>query len=237
MLKITKILICVLIAVIASSALFAYLKVTNDSDCFVSDQPHKLSTNTVEGELYSVYAVTSGFHEKSVAFHLFKEPVAFDNCGHPNDKPIDTASTEFKFGEQILTDINVLGTSQIELKISKEVTTNLEKIEVVWLPKDSANFMREAINFCEVHSTRYWQQNIGLEQLQALSPNEKIKLFRKQIQNTITSKEMNHIIFEKAASLPQDKYYTYLQAEISKLIGQPFNCPHIPLFYQSDASL
>jgi len=46
--------------------LFVYVKVTKGPDCFVSDQPYKLSTNLIDGSQYSIYAVISGFHEKSL---------------------------------------------------------------------------------------------------------------------------------------------------------------------------
>ncbi|BFM05905.1 hypothetical protein [Halioxenophilus aromaticivorans] len=116
--KAIRIVIGLFLIAAISSAIYSLVKIRHDSDCFISDQPYKLSTSTVENTSYSVYAVISGFQEKSVIFHLFKEPISFDQCGKTADKPIHSASTDFEYGEQAITDINVLGTSQIELKTS-----------------------------------------------------------------------------------------------------------------------
>lgn len=133
-LKSIKMVSTLSIIMAATAVAYSFVKLRNDGDCFVSDQTYKLSSNTVENTHYSVYAVISGFQEKSIAFHLFKEPVSFNLCGQTADKPIYTVTPDFDYGELTVTNLNVLGASQIEIKTSKETMFELENIKVSWLP-------------------------------------------------------------------------------------------------------
>lgn len=116
-------------------SLFVYQKVTQGPDCFVSDQPYKLSTKLVNGKQYSIYAVIAGFHEKSQAFYLFEEPVSFDECGYFEKTPIYSAVPEFNLSEKGVSEVEVQGISGFDFNYNDNTAVMLEKIKVRWLPE------------------------------------------------------------------------------------------------------
>jgi hypothetical protein len=119
--------------ILVGVSLFVYLKLVETPNCFVSDQPYKLSTKSIEGSQYALYAVISGFHEKSQVFYVLKEPVSFDECGYFEKAPEHSASPEIGGSAISVSEINVTGINEIEFKYV-EGTIRLEDIKVNWLP-------------------------------------------------------------------------------------------------------
>ncbi|WP_347332727.1 hypothetical protein [Marinimicrobium locisalis] len=97
-------------------------------------------------------------------------------------------------------------------------------------PPQSA-FQEEARAFCRVHSIDYWKNTNQLDELNALGPTEKQIRLTEEIRSTITSEEMKRVIYEDAQALNAEEFYPYLQHELPKLTGEPFECPAIEAFY------
>lgn len=96
----------------------------------------------------------------------------------------------------------------------------------------SQNVFREEANaFCLVHSIDYWKETGQLEALHTLDPTQRQIRLAKEIRSTITSEEMVRVIYEEAQALSAEEFYPYLQRELPKLTGQPFECPNIKDFY------
>lgn len=93
-------------------------------------------------------------------------------------------------------------------------------------------YIKETVEFCEVHSVEYWENSGQLEALNAMNASEKqIELIR-VIHSTVKQPKLQGIVFTDNANTPPLKdYYPYLQAEIPKLTGKPFECPAIEAFY------
>ncbi len=122
-----------LIIVILASVLYLIVsKVNSGPDCFVADQPYKLSSNQINGESYSIYAVISGFHEKSQYFYLLKEPVEFDGCGYFYGSVTFSNSPELPVTENDITEIVVDSNLTFTFKYSVGVPVSLDEITVVW---------------------------------------------------------------------------------------------------------
>ena len=98
-------------------------------------------------------------------------------------------------------------------------------------------FREEAEAFCQVHSIDYWKESGRLEELNALGPTEKQIRLIKEIRSTINSEEMERVIYEEAQTLSADEFYPYLQKELPKLTGRPFECPEIDAFYVSQQAV
>ncbi len=92
-------------------------------------------------------------------------------------------------------------------------------------------FLEEAHAFCRVHSIDYWKESGQLEELNALDPTEKQIRLTKEIRSTITSEEMERVVYKEAQALSAEDFYPYLQRELPKLTGKPFECPEIEAFY------
>mgnify|MGYP001325793357 CR=1 FL=1 len=99
--------------------------------------------------------------------------------------------------------------------------------------KDRQAFIDDADRFCEIHKLTSWEQGGRLEALNQLDPTEKLEELTRIIRATVTTTEMQKIIFEKGRSLPAEDFYPFLQQAIPELTGTPFNCPAIPEFYIS----
>lgn len=92
-------------------------------------------------------------------------------------------------------------------------------------------FLEEARAFCQVHSVEYWKNSAKLDELNALGPTEKQVRLIEEIRSTITSEEMRRVVYEEAQGLSAEEFYPYLQRELPKLTGKPFDCPEIEEFY------
>lgn len=98
--------------------------------------------------------------------------------------------------------------------------------------KDRQAFIDDADRFCEIHKLTSWEQG-RLEALNQLDPTKKLEELTRIIRSTVTTKEMQTIIFEEGRSLPAEDFYPFLQQAIPELTGIPFNCTAIPEFYIS----
>lgn len=96
---------------------------------------------------------------------------------------------------------------------------------------DVGLYRAEANAYCKAHSASYWIDSGRLDELNALSPTAKAQALIKEFRLSVTSAEMQKIIFEEGGSLTAKAFYPYLQREIPKLTNEPFNCPEIPAFY------
>ncbi len=122
-----------LIFVVLVSVLYLFVsKVNSSPDCFVAGQPYKLSSNQINGESYSIYAVISGFHEKSQYFYLLKEPVEFDDCGYFYGSAAFSNSPDLPVTENGITEIVVESNLTFTFKYSVGVPVSLDEITVVW---------------------------------------------------------------------------------------------------------
>lgn len=91
--------------------------------------------------------------------------------------------------------------------------------------------VQKARAFCQVHSVEYWKNSAKLDELNALGPTEKQVRLIEEIRSTITSEEMRRVVYEEAQGLSAEEFYPYLQRELPKLTGKPFDCPEIEAFY------
>lgn len=94
-------------------------------------------------------------------------------------------------------------------------------------------FQKEASDYCYAHSVEYWKENELLEKLHNARPEEKQKMFIQEFDSKITSKEMNDIVLDKPKNITSINFYPYLQENIPKLTGEPFECEAIQKFYMS----
>lgn len=92
-------------------------------------------------------------------------------------------------------------------------------------------FQEEARAFCRVHSIEYWKESGQLDDLKALSPTEKQIRLTEEVRSKITSEEMERVIYEDAQAVNAEEFYPYLQHELPKLTGEPFECPALEAFY------
>lgn|SRR5690625_489239 len=93
------------------------------------------------------------------------------------------------------------------------------------------NYAQEADAFCKVHSPEHWKKNGQLEELNRLSPTEKQIRLSQEIRATVTSAEMETIIYKDAKELHAQEFYPYLQRRLPELTNEPFDCPAIEEFY------
>ena len=131
----TKILVgfgFLIFIVLANVLYLVFSRVNSGSNYFVADQPYKLSSNQINGESYSIYAVISGFHEKSQYFYLLKEPVEFDDCGYFYSSAVFSNSPDFPVTEHGITEILVDSNLTFTFKYSVGVPTSHDEIIVVW---------------------------------------------------------------------------------------------------------
>lgn len=98
--------------------------------------------------------------------------------------------------------------------------------------KDRQAFIDDADRFCKIHKLTSWEQG-RLEALNQLDPTKKLEELTRIIRSTVTTTEMQKIIFEEGRSLPAEDFYPFLQQAIPEMTGIPFTCPAIPEFYVS----
>jgi hypothetical protein len=91
-------------------------------------------------------------------------------------------------------------------------------------------------NYCNAHSTEYWQRHAGLEALQTMDANSKMALFREHIHKTIKSDDLKAVIFDQGATVPLQEFYSYLKSELPKITKSPFECPELEYFYRPAGS-
>lgn len=96
-----------------------------------------------------------------------------------------------------------------------------------------ALYRSDANTYCNAHSVDYWQSTGKLNELNAMRPAEKAAELMKTFRQTVQTNAMATIIFDEGGKLPAAEFYPYLQKEIAKLTGQPFDCPAIPSFYMA----
>lgn len=92
-------------------------------------------------------------------------------------------------------------------------------------------YRAEANAYCKAHSASYWIDSGRLDELNALSPTAKAQALIEGFRLSVTTAEMQKIIFEAGGTLAAKEFYPHLQREIPKLTKEPFNCPEIPAFY------
>ena len=100
----------------------------------------------------------------------------------------------------------------------------------------SADGYREEVrHFCQVHNFDYWKSTGKLDELNAMRPTDKQRALIEEIHASVTSPELEAIVFTKGERVTARRYYSYLQKEIPKLTGEPFDCPAIAEFYVTGA--
>jgi len=93
------------------------------------------------------------------------------------------------------------------------------------------SFSKDAAKYCDVHKISYWKKSGKLEALERLNGIEKQQVLAKEIRSSVSTSEMQELIYVKGANVSPEEFYPYLQEAIPKLTGKPFDCPAIPEFY------
>ena len=98
--------------------------------------------------------------------------------------------------------------------------------------KKTQAFLMDAKHFCEIHDLTYWEKSGKLEELNKLDSSERQTTLVRAIHGSISTPEMKNVVFlADDDHRPLNEYYPYLQKEIPKLIGEPFDCPAVEAFY------
>lgn len=84
----------------------------------------------------------------------------------------------------------------------------------------------EAKNLCESYSVDYWKE-IGIYDIE--SP-KKAEAISDLVSSSVSSQKMRAILHAGGITEPE-KYYAYLQKEVSQLTQEPFDCPAIKEFF------
>ncbi len=93
-------------------------------------------------------------------------------------------------------------------------------------------FLMDVKHFCEIHDLKYWEKSGKLEDLNKLDSSERQTTLVRAIHGSVSTPEMKEVVFlADDDDRPLNEYYPYLQKEIPKLTGKPFDCPAIEEFY------